>query len=340
MIINNLTHPEVQYNFYYGIPHAHTGYSDGEGTALEAYEYARNNGLDFLIVTDHLGSLSNSEYNIGEKILYKGRVYSKWEITKIEASKINKKYNDFLALVGFEMNTKIWGHMNVINSSDILHKKTCKDIQNLYGWLCNQQNIILSINHPFNTSKKLQDFIRFNKLVNLIEVGNGSPPFEYRRFEDYYFNALDCGWYVGAMNGQDNHLKNWGDPDNITVVIAENLNTDSIITAMKLRRVYSTESRTLKLTVKGNNQWMGSILRLHKKDKLQLQIIAEDKSTPISKIQIISNGGVILKEKKLKDSNRAEWDLSIKNTKKFSWYVIKVIHSNGKCGIASPIFVR
>lgn len=323
----------TNYNFYYGVPHCHTSYSDGKGTPTEAYIHAKNSKLDFLIITDHSGSLIRSEVN---------NPIPNWKMAKAEAETINKKYNDFLALIGFEMSTKIWGHVNVINCKNVIDKKTRKNPQKLYNWLCNEDrnNIILSINHPNRSSCFLSYISEFDKFINLIEVGNGSPPRQYRRLEKYYFKALDNGWHVGAVNGQDNHNNNWGEPDNLTVVIAENLDMKSFINALKLRRVYSTETRTLKLTVKANNHWMGSILDFKKSDKLNLQIIAEDQSTPITKIQLISNGGNTIKEKSFLNSNTAKWEPTLTITTDYSWYVVKVIHQDGRLGISSPIFVQ
>lgn len=331
---------DIQYNFYYGVPHSHTSYSDGKGLPTQAYEYARKNGLDFLIVTDHSGMLNDYKLSNDGTSIDNGLEADKWELLKKEAEEINKDYNDFLALVGFEMSTNLWGHMNVINSKDVIIRKTRKKVEKLYQWLCTQENIIISVNHP-NTSDNILEYLpEFDRLINLIEVGNGSAPYEYKRMENYYYEALDMGWHVGAINGQDNHMEDWGERDNLTVIIAESLDADSIINAMKFRRVYSTETRTLRLCVTGNGHWMGSILELNKGDRLKLNIRAEDDAESISKIQIISNNGRILEENIFNDSNIAEVNSSFIIYKDYEWYVVKVIHSDGRWGISSPIFVQ
>lgn len=331
---------DIQYNFYYGVPHAHTSYSGGKGIPTEAYEYARKNGLDFLIVTDHSGRLNDCKLRNDGTSIDSDLEVDKWEQLKKQAEEINKEYSEFLALTGFEMNTKLWGHMNVINSKDIISRKTRKKIDKLYQWLCTQESIIISVNHPNPSDNILEYLPEFDRLINLIEVGNGSPPYEYKRMENYYFEALDMGWHVGAINGQDNHMENWGDRDNLTVIISERLDIDLIINAMKFRRVYSTETRTLRLCVKGNDHWMGSIIELNKGDKLKLNIRAQDDVEPISKIQIISNNGRIIEENIFNDSNIAEVNSSFIIYEDYEWYVVKVIHSDGRWGISSPIFVQ
>jgi len=331
---------DIQYNFYYGVPHSHTSYSSGKGIPIEAYECARKNGLDFLIVTDHSGRLNDCKLSNDCTIIGNDLELDKWDLSKKQAKEINTKYSDFLALVGLEMNTNLWGHMNVINSKDIIGSKICKKIDELYQWLCAQENIIISVNHPNASDNILEYLPEFDRVINLIEVGNGSPPYEYKRMENYYFKTLDMGWHVGAINGQDNHMEDWGERDNLTVIIAERLDFDSIINAMKFRRVYSTESRTLRLCVQGNGHWMGSILELNKGDTLKINIQAQDDTEPISKIQIISNNGCIIEENIFNDSNIAEVNSSFIIYEDYEWYVVKVIHSDGRWGTSSPIFVQ
>lgn len=334
-----IENPNTQYNFYYGVPHAHTSYSDGIGTPTEAYEYAKNNGLDFLIITDHLGRILKSELYDDKKLLYEEKLYSKWEMLKIEADKINKKYSNFLALIGFEAKIKDYGDMNVISNINIPDKRRMT-LNELYNWLINEDAAIVSINHPRRNTETIPYSSKMNNFIKLIEVGNGSPPHKYRRSLDCYFDALANSWHIGAINGQDNHIANWGTPNNLTVIIADSLNLYSILNALKLRRVYSTESRTLKLTVSANNHQMGSILDLGKNDLLNLRIIAEDEVNSISKIEIISNSEDYPKEKLFENSSKAEWNISLSISIKSLWYVVKVIHTNKLIGLSSPIFTR
>lgn len=62
-------------NFYYGIPHAHCNFSTGHGTPIEAFDYARHNGLNFLILTDHNNHLTKT-------IKVKSSELSRWDTLK------------------------------------------------------------------------------------------------------------------------------------------------------------------------------------------------------------------------------------------------------------------
>lgn len=329
----------TDYIFSYGIPHSHTSYSDGTGTPMEAYGKARASGLNFLIITDHQGHLVTGKCNHDKSILISGSPHPKWEMLKLEAESINSRYKDFIALSGFELSTKFWGHINIINSEDIIEKKP-SNLEDLYKWLCTKENILLSINHPYRSPKTLPFSHNLDNFVNLYEVGNGSTTREYNRAEQNYYAALDDGWHIAAINGQDNHQSDWGDSNNVTAVISKNLSIKDIIEAVKLRRVYSTESRHLKLVVKANNHWMGSVLNLKKGDILDLHVLAKDKDNPIEKIQLISNSGKLLEEKSFNNSFICEWNLSLTIEDDYTWYVVKIIQSGDKIGISSAIFVQ
>jgi hypothetical protein len=277
--------------------------------------------------------------NYDRSILMSGSQHPKWKMLKLEAAFINRKYKDFIALSGFELNTKFWGHINIINSENIIEKKPA-NLDALYQWLCTEENILLSINHPHRSPKTLPFSHNFDNFVNLYEVGNGSTTREYNRTEENYYAALDDGWHIAAINGQDNHANDWGDSNNVTAVISKELSLNSLINAIKLRRVYSTESKSLKLVVKANNKWMGSIINLDMGDTLQLYILAEDIINPIEKIQVISNFGKIIEEKIINKVTLYEWNLDLKINTDYSWYVVKVIHADEKISISSAIFTQ
>lgn len=319
-----------KYNYYFGIPHAHTCYSTGHGTPTDAYEYARGKKLDFLIVTDHCSRLNKSSSK--EHII-------RWDKIINEAEEINKSHKSFLALAGFEISIKKCGDFNVINTQEIINRKI-NNINEFYLWLRNQKGAIASINHPDDSIKNFEDNNSLKSVVNLIEVGNGCAPYKYNRKDKYYFDLLDKGWKIGAINGQDNHLRNWGDSDNLTVIVSYSLKKKDIIEALKSMRTYSTESRTLKLSFKCNNNWMGSTLDIRNDKSLNIEIRVSDRVNRISEIQIISCNSKIVKSLKCSEEHKVKWDIDLKNDISKKWYVVKVIESNSKQGISSPIFIN
>lgn len=320
--INNL-------KFYFGIPHAHCAFSTGLGTPIEAFDYARHNGLDFLILTDHNNYLTKS-------VRVRGEEFSKWDASQYIALRYNKKHENFLAMIGFESKTNLLGDINIINSN-IFFTGTVNNIQLLVLWMLNNPNAFISINHPHSSIEHIEYNPILNKLITSIEVGNGSAPNKYQRYEKYYYKLLDKGWKLGAINSQDNHRLNFGDDENLTCVIANSLNISSLIQAFRNRHTYSTESRSLIMYFTINDVLMGSSISLND-DELNFLIFAKDINNKITEIQIISNYGTIIKKITNLNLSRVRYLYKHEPEKNERWYVIKVILENSKIAISSPIF--
>ncbi|GAB6169755.1 hypothetical protein JCM1393_22150 [Clostridium carnis] len=316
--------------FYYGIPHCHTGYSTGRGNPLEAYEYGRKAGLNFMFITDHNSFLSN-------EVSIKDEGFTRWQGARYYAAKFKKKYEEFLPLVGFECKTTSYGDLNILNSSTFF-TGVVKDLKLLALWMLNNPDALICINHPHKNIRSLIYNPVFNKLITCIEVGNGNPLGKYTRHDKYYFHLLDNGWKLGAINGQDNHRVNFGDSENLTVYIGNNLSNDELISAFRARRTYSTESRFLKFYFTINSSFMGEEIILNN-NKLKIMIFADDIRYKIKEIQIITNKGTLVKSVNNINLNSIKYIYEHNYSPTESWYVIKIIQEGDKISFSSPIFV-
>lgn len=315
--------------FYYGIPHSHSGFSTGRGTPIETFDYARHNGLNFLILTDHNNYLTKT-------VRVKGNELSKWEAAKYLSARYNRKRENFLSIIGFESKTNPFGDINIVNSSRFF-TGTVNNFQLLILWMLNNPTAFISINHPHRQIENLEYNPILNKIITSIEVGNGSYPNKYMRYDKYYYCLLDKGWKLGAINGQDNHRLNFGDDENLTCMISRELTPSSLVSAFRERHTYSTESRSLILYFTINNVFMGS--SVSKNDtELNFSIFTKDPNYKISEIQIISNGGLIIKKIDDLNINRIKYLYKHEPNENETWYVIKVILASGKIAISSPIF--
>ncbi len=328
-VTTSRTQQEPSYNFYYGIPHSHTSLSTGKGSPLEALNYAQKKNLDFLAITDHANHLN-------KKTTYKTSTSNKWDILKTVIANFNKNKKKLLGISGFELTSNNYGDFNVFNS-DRIFKGRIRNLNDFLIWLEKEGSPIVAINHPHKYIESLPYNERLDKFINLIEVGNGSFQGKYLDCEKYYYKLLDKGWHLGAINGQDNHKFNWGDSDNLTAVLSPSLENADLLSALKNRRTYSTETRDLKLIFNINNSPMGSIIKDNSKN-LEFSIRAEDKNSPIEKIQIVTNEGKIFREKIYNNKTKVKWTFSIPKVKN-QWFVTKIIHNNGRCGISSAIFI-
>lgn len=316
--------------YYYGIPHCHSSYSTGKGTPLNLYEFAIKCGLDFLFVTDHNNFLTN-------KTTVKDKTLTKWDATNYFSNKIRKNEDDFLPIVGFECKTVPFGDFNIINPSTFF-TGAIKDLRLLALWMLNNNQSFIIINHPHKEISKLQYNEVFNKIITSIEVYNGNTASKYTKHEKYYYQLLDYGWKLGAVNGQDNHKINFDQSDNLTAYIANDLSKNSLIDAFRNHRTYSTESRFLKLHFTIDETFMGDTLSIYS-SKIKFLIFAEDIRYKIKEIQIISNGGKIIK--KIEDINLSsiKYIYEHQSLQSETWYVIKIIQDDNKTAVSSPIFI-
>ncbi len=324
----DIIEPLTTENIYFGVPHSHTSYSDGALTPADAFTYARDVAkIDFLCITDHSNWLDATE----------------WADTLIQANNFTQD-GIFVGLRGFEYTHTTQGHINVYNTDTFVSRNdpNYDTLEEFYAWLKTQSSAIAQFNHPFT----LDDFNGFaydsdlDNLITMQEVGNGSPPYSYARLENAYIYALDKGWHVGATNGQDNHAVNWGyPPNNLTGVVCNNLSKNDILDAFKMMRTYSTEDRNLKVKFKANNYLMGSTIPIKSGEQINFYVYCYDPDLTdiISTIQIITNGGKVLKSW-TNNSQHFEVIYSFNYEGGGNWYYLKVVEQDGDIAITSPIW--
>ena len=317
--------------YYYGIPHCHTAYSTGRGTPLDAFEYGKENDLDFMIITDHNSFLEKT-------ISTQGKECSRWISTKNIVEKFRKKNEKFLPIIGFETKTSPYGDFNIINPSTFF-TGVVRNLNLLLLWMMNNPDSFITINHPHRSITLLDYNEYLNKLITSIEVGNGIYPNKYIRYDKYYYALLDKGWKLGAINGQDNHRINFGDSENLTVIISQELSRTSLIKAFRERRTFSTESKTLRMFFKINDFFMGDEITDSPK-KLRFIIFAEDLKRKILSIEILSNGGKTIKKISNINLNSIKYIYEQEINEKESWYVIKINEEGNRIAISSPIFFK
>lgn len=316
-------------NIYYGIPHCHSLLSNGEGKPNDIFDYAKKKGLDFLILTDHNNYLNDT-------IKVSSSQISKWSYIIKCCEKYNKKHKSFLALYGFEARLNNLGDITILNSY-YFFKGIVNNLDNLILWLLSNP-CILSINHPHSSMESLVFDDYLSEYMCLMEVGNGVGN-KYTRFEKRYYKFLDMGWKVGAINSQDNHKMNFGDYENLTAIICNELTEENIYYALKNRRTYSTESLSLRLMFFIDDTIMGDTLN-YIDGSIDFKINAKDNNNCIEKIQIISFQGKIIKDISFPRLSKIKYLYTHYPKKYESWYVIKIFQENNKISLSSPIFIK
>lgn len=328
-------------NHYFGQLHSHTNISDGAGTLDEAYNWAKSHGADYFAVTDHSNWFDNDvKANIAD-----GRASKAWTNALNTADKYNNPGN-FTSIYGYEMtwsgSTGGWGHINTFNTPGFETRSNNKmDLKNYYNTLTTQPQSISQLNHPGKTFGDFADFGFYSdgadKVVNLVEVGNGEGPIRgsgYFPSYEYYTRALDKGWHLAPTNNQDNHKGNWFTSNNArTVIISEGNTREALYNAMRNKQVYASEDSNMTIDYTVNGQLMGSFLG--EVDKLNFKINMKDDDS-IKKVSIIGNGGVEVISKEF-NSNSVNWEFELKP--EYTYYYVKVVEVDKDIAVTAPVWV-
>ncbi len=285
--ISSQTQPATQpassdLNIYFGNLHAHTSVSDGVGTPIEAFEYARDTGkLDFMAITEHNHLMG------GDKATHEQRIalYQ----TLIDAADQFNQEGKFVAIYGQEYSSMSKGnHVNLFDIKKVIDVPN-GEFDDLLIWMdknrdSSSQLAVMQMNHPglgYNTKGigkneyGRDDFgddagwvAKMGPVTQLIEVLNGEPPRgtvsnrSPQVTDDKYDLFLLQGFKIAPVGDQDNHQKNWGTVnDTRTAILAPKLDRKSILDAMRSRHVYATEDKNLKIILHINHALPGDIIR-------------------------------------------------------------------------------
>ena len=343
---------QEKYNIYFGQLHSHTSYSDGAGTAEDAYQHATEVGettgtLDFLAITDH----SNSFDDADNATITNGFNSEEW--TEGQALADEYTTDTFVAIFGYEMTwSNGLGHINTYNT-DGFQSRTQTDystystaLQNYYETLKTVSDSISQFNHPGTTYGDFSDFGYYDEeidaLITLIEVGNGEGTVGssgYFPSYEYYTRALDKGWHVSPTNNQDNHKGLWGDANTArTVVLADSLTEENIYDAMRNYRVYATEDNDLDIYYTLDGNIMGSILTEDDVDEtVTITVELEDLTDEaIGTVEVIVNGGYTLASCEVTANSDT---ITFEVTSDYSYYYIQVTEADGDIAVTSPVWV-
>lgn len=235
--------------YYSGTLHSHSNHSDGLLRPEQALWWAQHvAGYDFYAITDHARYITPAEWE------HAGRLMN--AVTEP---------GTFVALRGFEWGLNYSdvnhaGHVNVYNTSEYVTAKAMPNIHDLYAWIVTH-NGVAQFNHPKQPIPYEAD-IMAEAAAHIVGIETGNKRFGNRsgRYLPYYQKALDAGWYVAPLYGQDNHLMPLHPYR--TIIIAPELSPQSLIEALRARRMYATDDPSLRIVFKLQEHWMGSVVEL------------------------------------------------------------------------------
>ncbi|HET6250831.1 MAG TPA: CehA/McbA family metallohydrolase [Tepidisphaeraceae bacterium] len=265
-----------------------------QGPPAAHFALAKQSGYDFYICTDH-----SQEADFQPP----SPTNAHWTATlKAAADATDAK---FVAIAGYEHSENNGpngeGHLNVINSAEYLNALAKGiDLPYLYNWLKTARPngdgpIVVSFNHP--GPHQYNDWAyrdpQITDIITLLEVINSNNKIHYEGF----INALDKGWKVSPVAGNDNHgLTGITKQTSRTFVLATEKTKPAILDAMKHRRTYASLDKNIQCTYSVNGSIMGSTLDHPQTLAFNITISDPDTDNPkdkITKIDIIKDGGAV-----------------------------------------------
>ena len=292
----------LPYTVYFGNLHSQTNHSDGGGNLssctgaqapqsgafgpTDAYQYAMNRGLDFLMTSEHNHMYDGSDSTNAAanpataKNLYQSGLAA--------ANTFNAAHPNFLGIYGMEWGViSNGGHMNIFNSTELLEWEynssnqligdtfTAKGDYSALYTLMRQRGWIGQFNHPSTSGQFTTGGVALgytadgDQAMVLCEVLNSSAfstnttESETGRsnYEAACNKALEAGFHVAFSTDQDNHCANWGASyTNRTGVLIPDgtaMTSTSFIDALKARRVFATMDKNSQLILTANGRIMG-----------------------------------------------------------------------------------
>jgi hypothetical protein len=296
------------YNIYFGDLHTHTIYSDAwEGTPWDAYAMAIEGGADFMATTDHFSFWHAYEEHCVDA--------EEWADTLEAAAHFTSE--TFVAMPAYEYLIAARGEINVYNVKELppvgVPHYVYDRLDTFYTWLSSQPGAIGQWNHP--QLYYCTDFMdyesytpQYDEYMNVIEAYN------YEIYEDSYVKALDAGWHVMPAANSDTHDPNWIVGGEMrSVLLATVLDADHLYDAMRNNRGYGTLDKNLEIMYTLDGAIMGSNLTdVGSVCSANIHIYDEDGAgDAITKVEIISNGGVPIVTLDLTDDPESEVDWQV-----------------------------
>lgn len=266
-----------------------------QGPPSEHFALAKKNGYDFYATTDH------SQDSIFQP---PSRSNAAWVDTKRAAAEATT--SEFVAIAGYEHSENNGpngvGHINVFNSDAYLNALDPGiDLQTLYKWLKTAKPngsgpVVASFNHPGPEQYNNWDYRdpQVTDIITMLEVINS----DNKIHEQEFINALDKGWKVSPVDGNDNHgTTGISVQTSRTFVLATSRTKLAILDAMKHRRTYAALDKDIQCRYTVNGAIMGSTLKQPDTFAFNIQISDPDTDQPkdmITKIDIVKDHGEVV----------------------------------------------
>ncbi len=180
---------------------------------------------------------------------------------------------------------------------------------------------------------------RFRQMIRGVELGDGTDRGGNLFHEYVYSAALDSGFHVSTTCGSDSHGPVWGYeriPGATVFMTAENTK-EAYYDALLNCRFYASFSGNVKLRYSVNGHVAPATLPLTNRYHFQGEIsyFYDDPETVIVGGEVISNGGVTVKELDFEDFSTFDFTLESDTS---SWYYLRLWDKEGRKTWSVPVW--
>lgn len=351
-------------SIYWADLHGHSSYSDGTGTPEDYLDYARNvAALDIIALTDH------DHYGF----LFLDSHEDRWEhITQVTAD--YHEPHEFVALLGFEWTNWIYGHRHVLYFEDHgdVHSSLSEEAdtpQELWSLLRGKP--ALTITHHSAGSPVANDWSiapdpTLEPVAEVMSVHGSSEaedsPMRLRGFmpDNSVRSALDRGYKLGFVGSGDSHDGHPGLPHlspsygfrpttarrsgrvgtgGLAAIQAKDLTRESVLNAIRERRVYATSGPRILLDVHLTDHSQGSSVASTSLPAAPLLNISVVGTAPIARVDLIKSGAVVSSIEGTGTSDFAT-QVELSALTEGDYVYVRVIQSDKGMAWSSPIFIE
>lgn len=295
---------------FFGYLHAHTSYSDGEGTPQEAYVHGRDRGgLDYLVLSPH--NHRDAGRIATQPDLYNGE----GDDALINIAAALTEDGRFVALYGQEFSSISRGnHVNVLDAPTVIAVTNGAFDELVTDYLPNNLDSsgntpLLVLNHPdsgprnreygrddFGSEQAWVETIdQHASIINLINGPShesGMQPIPGPAEGSFRF-FLNRGFHLAPSIDQDNHRRTWGTiHDGRTAVVAPELTKAAVLAALRSRHAYATTDRNLSIICRVQDGLCGDIFAAPAEGTelaISLEIQDADESSAVYQVEVFSD---------------------------------------------------
>jgi hypothetical protein len=337
---------------FWGDLHGHSSLSDGTGTVEDYYRYARDvAALDVAALTDH------DHWSV---LPLDGRP-EMWELIQAETLRFHQP-GRFVTLLGYEWTSWIYGHRHVLYFEDEgnLYSSISLDYESptqLWNALRGTRAITLahhSAGGPIPTNWEIPPDPVLEPLTEIVSVHGSSEALDspdpiYDPLPgNYVRDVLERGYrfgFVGSGDSHDGHpglaqFASGAASGGLAAIISDELTRESVLEAMRERRVYATNGpRILLRTALGAYPMGSSIPKSGETGYTGELFVMISAATPLDRLDLVRSGQPV-------DSMSIDGELevtlhrTIENLASGEYVYVRAIQQDGGAAWSSPIYAE